>query len=214
MNKKALIFDLDGTLVNTLSDIAGSVNEMLSHYGFELHSDDEIRRMIGKGARNLITQALPEGRRDKGFVDEALEYYRKCYDINTVVKSYVYEGVAELLEEFKKRGVKMAVLSNKDDGHVKKIVDALLPDYFLFANGFSPIFPHKPSPDSVLAMMKEMGVTKAETAFVGDSAVDVQTAHNAGILSIGVSWGIGGASSFIDCNPDVLVNTPSEILKI
>lgn len=214
MNKKAYIFDLDGTLVNTLSDIASAVNEMLTHYGFDRHSDDEIRLMIGKGARNLITRALPEDRRNQEFVDEALEYYRGCYDRNTVVNSYVYEGLSQVVEALKSNGAKLAILSNKDDRHVKKIVEALLPDCFLFANGFSPLYPHKPAPDSVLAMISDMGVAKEEAAYVGDSAVDVQTARNAGIYSVGVTWGFGGVGSFSDCKPDVLVNTPEEILKI
>lgn len=214
MNKNAYIFDLDGTLVNTLSDIAYSVNEMLSHYGFENHSEDEVRRMIGKGSKNLIGQSLPKDKRNEGFISEAHGYYLKCYENNLTRSTYVYEGLMQVLHEFKQRGCKMAVLSNKDDRHVKEIVNVLMPDIFVSVNGFSPLYPHKPAPDSVLAIMEEMGVSKEKTAFVGDSAVDVKTALNAGLYSVGVSWGFGGVDSFCDVTPDILVHTPKQLLDV
>ncbi len=214
MNKKALIFDLDGTLVNTVSDIAGAVNAMLEHYGFPKHDDEAVQRMIGKGAKNLITQALPDKNRTPEFIDEALECYRSCYDRNLIVKTYVYEGLHEVLLTLKNDGVKMAVLSNKDDRHVKEIVKKLMPGFFISADGFSPLYPHKPAPDAVLAIMKKMGVTREETAFVGDSAVDVQTAKNVGMTSVGVSWGFGGAAAFSDNVPDIIVDLPSELLNL
>ncbi len=214
MDKRALIFDLDGTLVNTVSDIANAVNEMLIRYGFPIHDDDTVRKMIGKGAKNLISQVLPEKNRTPEFIDEALEYYRDCYDKKLIVKTHIYEGLLDVLLKLKSNGVKMAVLSNKDDRHVKKIVKALLPDIFVLANGFSPIYPHKPAPDSVFAIMETMGVKKEETAYVGDSAVDIQTARNAGITAIGVSWGFSGISAFDNNVPDIIVNSPSELLKL
>lgn len=214
MTKNALIFDLDGTLVNTLSDIAYSVNEMLNHYGFDKHTEDEIRRMIGKGSKNLISQSLPENMRYDAFVSEAHSYYVKCYEDNLTVRTYVYDGLADVLREFKTRGYRMAVLSNKDDRHVKEIVNTLMPDIFASVNGFSPLYPHKPAPDSVLAIMKEMGVSAERTVFIGDSAIDIKTAANAGLYSIGVSWGFGGVDSFKDVTPDVLVHEPVQLLEI
>lgn len=212
MDKKALIFDLDGTLVDTLSDIASAVNSMLSHYGFPLHQEDEIRKMIGKGAKNLISQALPSD--EIGMLDEALAYYRQCYDSNLVVKTHAYDGVLDVLHNFKEKGVKLAILSNKDDCHVKRITDALMPDLFVSANGFSPMFPHKPAPDSLFAIMDQMKVSSAETAYVGDSAVDVQTARNANVMAIGVTWGFGGEASFAMDAPDVLIRDPHEFFKL
>lgn len=214
MTKNALIFDLDGTLVDTLSDITYSVNEMLRHYGFDGHTEDEIRKMIGKGSKNLISRSLPENMRSEDFIAEALAYYVKCYENNLTVRTYVYDGLIEVLQEFKAKGYRMAVLSNKDDRHVKEIVNTLMPDVFVSANGFSPLYPHKPAPDSVLAIMREMGISAEETAFIGDSAVDIRTAANAGLFSVGVSWGFGGADSFRDAAPDMLVHTPKQLLEI
>ena len=214
MNKKAIIFDLDGTLVNTLDDIADSVNDSLAHYGYPTHATDEIRRMIGKGAKNLITRALPSENRDDKTVTEVLEYYRKRYSDNIVVKTHAYDGICGVLEELHSKGVRMAVLSNKDDGQVKEIAGKLLPDVFEIVNGFSPEFPHKPAPDSVLDIMSKMAISADETALVGDSVVDVLTARNANIMSVGVIWGFGGEEEFDDTNPDLTVKSASELLKL
>ena len=214
MDKKAIIFDLDGTLVDTLSDISSAVNEMLVHFNLPVHTEADICRMIGTGARNLIRLALPEERRNDAFVDETLEYYRGCYDRSLIVNTRVYKGLYEVLCKFRDDGVKMAILSNKDDGHVKAIVNALLPDLFLYANGFSPLYPRKPSPEAVIALMDKLGVKKEETAFVGDSSVDIQTGRNAGILSVGVTWGFGGKEAFLGMTPDVTVDCPEQLLDI
>ena len=108
----------------------------------------------------------------------------------------------------------MAVLSNKDDNHVKTIVDILMPGIFTSVNGFSPLYPHKPAPDSVLAIMEQTGMSKEETAFIGDSAVDIKTASNASLFSVGVTWGFGGSESFKDVSPDLLVYKPEQLLNI
>ena len=214
MNKKVFIFDLDGTLVNTLSDIAFSINKMLMTYDFENHSEDAVRKMIGKGARNLVTNALPESKRDDSFVDEALDRYRKIYEKNLVVKTHTYDGIPGVLAQLKKQGVRMAVLSNKDDGHVKYTVDALMPGMFQSVNGFSPLFPHKPSPEAVFDIMKRMNAKPDETAFIGDSAVDIQTARNAGIMAVGVTWGFDSGESFEKFTPDVKIDKPIQLLEI
>lgn len=214
MNKKALIFDLDGTLVDTISDITFSLNKMLDSYGLEMHTEADVRKMIGKGARNLVTRALPENKREDSFIDMALECYRGIYEKNLVVKTYAYDGISEALNELKERGIKLAVLSNKDDSHVKITVDTLLPGVFESVNGFSPLFPHKPSPDAVFDIMKRINVQPEETAFVGDSKVDILTAKNAGIMSVGVMWGFDEGASFEENVPDVKISMPKELLSI
>lgn len=214
MSKKAIIFDLDGTLVNTYEDIAISVNEALAYFSLPLHTNEEIRAMIGKGSKNLITQALPSERREEAFINAVHEYYVGYYDEHLLVKTHVYDGLKEVIEKLRFEGRMLAVLSNKDDGQVKRIISELLPNVFFVCNGFSPNYPHKPAPDSTLAIMKELGVTAEETAFVGDSAIDVATAKNAGVLSVGVTWGFGGEGSFESNYPDVLVTSPKQLLEI
>lgn len=214
MNKKAIVFDLDGTLVNTLDDIADSVNAALVYFGYPIHNVNDIRLMIGKGAKNLITRALPPDNRSDTEIEEILKYYREYYSKNLLVKTCVYDGVFEALNILSSRGVKLAVLSNKDDGQVKEIVSKLLPNTFEIISGYSPKFPHKPAPDSVLDIIDKLGISLSETAFVGDSSVDILTAKNAGILSAGVTWGFGGEQEFNENIPDVIVRSPIQLCKL
>lgn len=214
MNKKLIIFDLDGTLVDTASDIASAVNMMLEHYGLPIHSEDNVRKMIGKGAKNLIFQALPSTHRGEEALNEALEYYRGCYDRNLIVKTHVYSGIRDVLCELKDRGVQMAILSNKDERQVKTIADTLLPNMFVSVNGFTIKFPHKPAPDAVYDIIDRYGANKDDVAFVGDSSIDVITAKNAGVLSVGVTWGFAGEAAFDLAAPDVVVTSPEQLLGI
>ena len=214
MNKRALIFDLDGTLVNTLSDIAFSVNTTLDYFGFPTHTEDDIRKMIGRGSRNLIGNALPADKRSEELIDKALEYYKKYYDKHLVVKTYVYEGLSELLTELKEQGMDLFILSNKDDGQVKEIANTLLPEVFSSINGFSPNFPHKPAPDALNDIIDRFGYSAEDTVLIGDSAVDILTAKNAGVTSVGVTWGFGGKESFGDCCPDFFAEDSSQLRKI
>ncbi len=208
--KKALIFDLDGTLVDTLEDIGAAVNATLLHYNLPTHSLLEIKKMIGKGAKNLITRALPEDKREEGFVDEALAYYRAYYDSHLIVHTRVYNGLESVLRELKNKGVIMAVLSNKDDSHVVKIVNTLLPDIFETAMGFNPRFQRKPNPESLVAMMNGLGVSPEDTAYVGDLIVDAETAKNAGVTSVIVEWGF----DTVDFDADFIISTPEELYTI
>ncbi len=214
MADRAFIFDLDGTLVDTLSDITSAINLMLSDYNFEKHSEAEVVKMIGRGARHLITCALPESKREDAFITEALERYRNYYDANLVVKTHVYCGLSEVLNTLKNKGIKMAVLSNKDDRHVKIIVRKLLPYIFEIYNGFRPHFPHKPAPGAVLDIMDKLGVKPENTVYIGDSSVDVLTAQNAGVYSVGVAWGFAGVEPFKAIAPDKIFYTPEELLLL
>ena len=211
--KKLLIFDLDGTLVNTAEDIADAVNAAMIHFGYPTHNLEKIISFIGNGARLLITRALPSDARGDKLIDEVLEYYRDWYENHLIFHTYVYDGLIDALKTLKLRGVKLAVLSNKDNRHVREIVDTLLPDLFDIANGFLPQYPHKPAPDAVFAIAESLRIKMEDCAFIGDSAVDIQTAKNAGILSVGVAWGFLGTAPYEKNTPDIITYSPKDLLK-
>ncbi len=212
---KAYIFDLDGTIANTLEDITCAVNTMLISYSFPIFTTDEIRERIGKGARNLISRALPEDKvEDEAFFQEALEKYQKCYDTCCLDRVSLYDGVFEAVTRLRENGVKLAVLTNKDHRHAQPIVEKLLPGTFDIVLGYDSSFPHKPDPTAVRYIMKELGVSESETAFVGDSRVDVETARNAGVLSVGVSWGFAGLGAFDKTPPDLIITKAEELLLV
>lgn len=214
MDNKALVFDLDGTLVNTLADIAASVNVALDFFNLPQHSEEAICKMIGKGAKNLIFNALPEEKRDDVFLEKVLAFYNDYYDKHLVVNTYVYPGMSEVLTELKKQGKALFILSNKNDRQVKEIAGTLLPDIFTSVNGFSPDFPHKPSPDALLDIIGRFGFAADDTMIIGDSAVDVQTAVNANIKSVGVTWGFGGKTSFERIHPDFVAEDSKQLYNI
>lgn len=208
------IFDLDGTIVNTLDDITYSLNLMLNDYGLSKIDVEATRKYTGNGARKLVERVIPDKINDEKFISEALKCYQRHYDENTVINSYIYDGFEEVLRKLKCRGYNMAVISNKDDSQVKRIIDTLIPNVFDVVQGYTKKFPHKPSPESLDALISLFGVDKSEVVFVGDSSVDVLTAKNAGVFSVGVSWGFAGMDAFLVNCPDVIINHPKELLEI
>lgn len=203
---KLIIFDLDGTLADTLDDIGDAVNEMLADYSFPLMTRNDILSNINRGPRELIRLCLPEKAREDNFITEALSIYKGYYNRRYCVKTHLYDGVKEALLSLSDSGIKLAVLSNKQDEAVKLIVSELLPDIpFSFVLGQGQ-FPTKPCPDSVNYIMSSLKVSPSETAFVGDSNIDMQTAVNSGALPVAVTWGYrsreilaeNGAKFFID----------------
>lgn len=186
---KAVIFDLDGTLVNTLDDLAFAMNEMLGHFGYPKRSKEEIETFIGNGQRMFVKRSLPEYARDEENIDVCTKYYAEKYSENIVKFSVAYEGIPEALANMKKAGIKLAVLSNKSDIHVQKIISELFgADFFDLVLGAGR-FAIKPDPEAVLYISEKLGVDPAEAAFVGDSDVDIKTAHSAGMTAVWVSWG-------------------------
>lgn len=188
---KLIIFDLDGTLLNTLGDLARGVNRTLSAHGLPEHEVAEYKNFVGRGMRNLVRDALPaEKRGDDAFVDgflkEFLEYYLAHIDVETVP----YPGVVELLGYLSSRGIKLAVASNKIQGGTEHLIDEFFPGIpFAAVCGNAPGFPLKPDAALVEHIIEKAGVTKSETIMVGDSDTDIRTARNAGIPVIAVSWG-------------------------
>ena len=212
---KAAIFDMDGTLVDTLEDLADSVNEMLAIYNFPLRSLEEVRQFVGNGARKLLERALPtEKSADKNFVDTALETYNQCYSRHLLNKSKPYAGIMELLTELQKKNIPLGICTNKQNFAAQIIAEKILsPIKFEKVFGDEKNFPRKPNPTRALEIAKSFGVEPAEVAYFGDTAVDMQTANNAGFLAIGVSWGFR-PQELQESGAKVIIDTPQEILKI
>lgn len=187
--KKLVLWDLDGTLIDTLEDLAAAVNYALTLRGLPLHTIDEYRRMVGHGVRNLVQQALPAGM-DEAFVDECLKDFKEYYSAHIDVKTRPYPGIVELITDLDKRGVRMAIVSNKFQEGTEYLIKEFFPEIdFVAIMGNREGFPLKPSPEIVEHVLKESGIPKADAILVGDSPTDMKTAANGSIDSIAVSWG-------------------------
>lgn len=211
---KGIIFDLDGTLLDTLADLANSVNAALRHYGHPTHPIPAYKQMIGNGARNLVRSALPPGA-DDGHVDEALAWFKGWYAEHSLDATAPYTGITDMLDELAGRGVPMSILSNKHDDAVGEIVRQLLPGYgFVCARGERPGVPRKPDPASALDVARAMGISPADIIYVGDSGGDMRTAVNAGMIPLGVLWGFRGREELLADGARYIISQPGELLDV
>ncbi len=215
-NFTTAIFDLDGTMMYTLDDIAESINISLSHFGLPVHPTEKVKTFINDGAFKLIQRAMPENMQDDHEkVQEILEYYNKVYTQNIVVHTKPYDGICELISSLKKLGITLAVASNKPLMHTKEICDKFFPEgTFSYIFGTGDDRPVKPSKAVMDLVLNAINKTPEECLYVGDSIVDVKTARNASLFCCGVLWGFRGKDSFIEAQPDITVNTPMEILDL
>lgn len=211
-NFKAVVFDLDGTLVDSLSDLAISANAAVAQMGFPVHSVDEVKTFVGNGVGKLISRSLPNGV-EPSVVDDCLDIFRRFYDCHLLDNTKPYDGIVDMLESMKKNGIFVAVLSNKYDAAVKRITSSLFGPLVDCAFGESDLIPRKPSPDGLMVVVDKLGLDLADVIFVGDSDVDIQTARNAGVKSVGVLWGFK-PDSLIEAQPDYLVSTPDQLLQL
>ena len=214
---KLLIFDLDGTLIDSRQDLTNSVNAMLRHFRRPELPQEIIASYIGNGAPMLVRRSLGDPD-DENYVQDALLYFMGWYREHKLDHTYVYEGITESLEAIQQsrngRPVKMAVLSNKPVGPSRAIVEALgLGKYFFQVYGGNSFHTKKPDPAGVQALLEEAGTTPEETIIVGDSDVDVLTARNAGIYSVGVTYGLA-PHTLQDAPPDVLIDKPPELATV
>ena len=191
MSPKLVIFDLDGTLLDTLDDLGAAVNYAMQQRGFPLHTRDEYRMMVGHGARNLMTQALPEEyRNNEALIDAALADFRNYYNAHIDVYTKPFLGIPQLLENLHQKGVKLAVASNKYQEGTEHLIKEFFPDIpFVAILGNRPNQPLKPDPEVVGEILSKSGLSKADAVMVGDSDTDMETAANGGIRGIAVSWG-------------------------
>ena len=205
MTVKAILFDLDGTLLDTLDDLTDSVNHMLSGFGYSMRSREYVRQAVGNGVRKLIVRALPGGE-DEARVNECLQAFRAHYGENLDNKTRPYPGVMEALRALKREGIAAGVVSNKYDGAVKALSEKHFGDLVQVAVGERPGVMRKPAPDSVFEAMRCLGAEKETTLYVGDSDVDVETAHNAGLRCVGVSWGFRPRESLLQAGADAVID--------
>ncbi len=212
MKYDLVIFDLDGTILNTLEDLHDSLNYALGRMGFPKRSLEEVRDFVGNGIRKLIERALPPGCDDKT-IEEMLVIHREYYRVHCADKTRPYDGILELLAKLKQRGIRLAVLSNKPDYAVKILCDRYFPGIFDKTYGFREGIERKPAPDAVFALLEELGVQRERAVYVGDSEVDVQTAKNAGLDMVIVEWGFRKREFLIANGAVNLVSAPGEILE-
>ncbi len=211
---KAVIFDLDGTLVNSLFDLATACDYALSQKGFPTHTVEEYKYFIGNGIPKLIERALPEVNRNAYIIEVVKEIFLKYYSVHFADKTVAYSGMKETVTELKDRGLKLAVVTNKADNMAKSVVKAVYGDIFDIVVGLNDKFPAKPNAESTLDTLNKLSVTTNECVFVGDSAVDMQTANNAGIKSVGVLWGFRDREELVENGATYIIEKPQELLEI
>ena len=208
---KVVIFDLDGTLLNTLEDLGRAVNYALSLRGLPLHSMEEYRGMVGHGVRNLVTVALPkELQADETQIDAALADFKAYYTAHIDVHTRPYPGMVEVVRQLHARGVKLAIASNKFQSGTESLIAEFFPGIpFVAVLGNRPGYPLKPDPEIVGEVLRQASASPSEAAMVGDSLTDMKTAANGSIRGIAVSWGY----RILEPSPAyTLVYTPAELL--
>ena len=215
MTFKAIIFDLDGTLLDTLSDIGNAVNRVLSRHGFPTHAMDAFRRFIGDGATALMARALPETHRDEATVLACYDDFREDYRQNWNIHTCPYDGISGLLDFICGQGIRLSVLSNKPHDMTVKCVDALLGSWpFEIVFGHRPEVPKKPDPAGALEIAERMGVLPSDCMFVGDSGIDMITARLAGMPAAGACWGFRPKEELAENGADLLLRHPSDLMAL
>ncbi len=216
MNAPVCIFDLDGTLIDSLADLAQAMNAALKENGFAPHPTEAYRRLVGSGAAVLVNRAI--GREDAGHSPEqeaVLAAFGRYYEAHCLDQTRPYEGILPLLSALQERGVRCAVLSNKPEPFTRQIVEALFPaSAFALIRGKREGVPRKPDPTAVREILRELSCPEDGCVYIGDSDVDMQTASNAGVFKIGVTWGFRGLQELLQSGADAIAQTPGDILTI
>ena len=212
---KACIFDLDGTLTNTLESMKYSVNLTMKEMGLSQITKDQSRMFVGNGARVLIEESLKvSGDPKASRIEEGMKIYGRIFDQNCTYHVTLYEGIPEMLKALKDRGIHLAVLSNKPDRQTVKVVKEIFGDnIFDYAQGQKDGIRRKPEPDGVWYLMEQMQVSKEECLYIGDSEVDAATGKNAGLKTIGVLWGFRDRKTLETAGADHLIERPEELLQ-
>lgn len=208
-----VIFDLDGTLLNTLDDLTDSVNYALELHGFPCRTIKEVRSFVGNGVARLMELAIPDGYSNPKY-ENCLTDFRNYYSKNMQNKTGTYNGILELLQQLSKEDYKLAIVSNKFDKAVKGLNQIYFQEYIKVAIGESENVSKKPAPDTVFKALEELCSTADKAVYVGDSEVDVKTAKNSGTISIGVTWGFRDRVVLEQEGADHIIDRPEELLKI
>jgi phosphoglycolate phosphatase len=212
-NYEAVIFDMDGTLLDTIEDIADSMNAVLIRLGFPPHSLDSYRDFVGDGIEALAMRSLPEGHRKAQTIELSVDAMKKEYGLRWSVKSRPFKGISELLDGLTEMGMGLSILSNKLDSFTKAMAASLLPSWkFAEVRGLCPDVPRKPDPTGARICADRMGVNPQHCIFVGDSSIDMDTAGRAGMAAFGALWGYQNMQKLIDHGAKVLLEQPEDLL--
>ena len=215
MNFEAVIFDLDGTLLDTIADLTDSMNIALSHFGFPVHDVESCKMFVGDGVEMFAFRALPEHSRDQAMVTKCAAHMREVYSKRWAKKTRPYDGVPELLDELTRRNLKMAVLSNKPDDSTKEMVAEILCKWsFHPVVGAQLSVPKKPDPTLAIQISQELRVSPVQFLYLGDTGTDMRTAQGAGMFAVGALWGFRTAEELEHAGAKVLVQHPREVLRL
>lgn len=210
---KAFIFDLDGTLLNTLPDLVNVTNRALEEEGFPTHTPEQILTYIGDGAASLISQAVPADATQEEF-ERTFKRFKDFYHDFGILYTTEFDGMSETLRQAKAAGVKLGIMSNKFEQGVIDVRDRFFPDLIEVAHGESKEVPRKPDPTGLLLCARELGIDPADCLFVGDSASDIEAGHNAGMKSVAVKWGYQPHERLMASNPDYVLERPEDMLAL
>ena len=209
MKYQAVIFDLDGTLLNTLDDLKNATNYALIACGFPARTTEEMRHFVGRGIRYMLSCAVPDGEKNPRF-EEVFDTFRPYYEAHCMDLTAPYPGISELLARLKAAGCKTAVVTNKIQSAADELIHDLFPDIPLVI-GDSPAVKRKPAPDGVWLALEKLGVTRENAAYAGDSDIDFATAGNAGLPCLSVLWGFRSREELLSCGANTFFETPKEL---
>ena len=213
MKYDVILYDMDGTVLDTLGDLCDSMNHALELFSFPPVSVQQTARYLGNGAKRYTVLSCPEGT-DEETIEKVLAVYRPWYGEHCRIKTAPYEGIVELMKKLRAMGIKQAVVSNKPDSAVKSLADEFFPGLLELAIGESSEVRRKPAPDSVLAAAKKMNIPLEKCVYIGDSEVDIATAKNAGMDCIAVTWGFRSREQLIAAGAEVMVNSADELFEV
>ena len=210
---EAVIFDLDGTLLDTLEDLANATNWALRHNGMPERTLAEVRGFVGNGVRKLIERSVPDGEANPLF-EQTFKDFKRYYVGHCQERTRLYDGIPEMLAALKTHGLRMAIVSNKLQAGVDELYEQYFKDTVEVAIGERPELRRKPAPDMVELAMRELGVTKDEAIYVGDSDVDLQTARNSGLPCASVLWGFRDKDFLLEHGATTLIASPSDLVNL
>ena len=211
---KSIIFDLDGTLLNTIEDLANACNYALTTLGYKTHEVEKYKTFVGNGRYKLVERMLPEDRRDMDNIEKSLQLFDTYYEKHMIDMTKPYDGIMEMLDSLINRGINIAVVSNKPHEFTTEVVKNYFGDRFKVVYGHKKNTKEKPDPWAVLEVIEEFNVNKDECLYIGDSEIDINTAKNAGVKSVGVEWGFRGKGELEAAGANYIVNKPEQILEI
>nr|WP_301845290.1 HAD family hydrolase [uncultured Ruminococcus sp.] len=212
MNRKLVIFDMDGTILDTLEDLKDALNHVLTQHSFPVRTLDEVRRFVGNGIYKLIERGVPAGTPQQE-IDAVYEDFKPYYAAHCEDTTKAYDGIPALLRQLKAQGFAVAVVSNKADFAVQKLCEVYFPDTFDAALGEREGVRKKPAPDSVNEVLRQLQIPREQAVYVGDSDVDIETAKNANMPCLSVTWGFRDEAFLLEHGASHILHMPEEILQ-